>query len=130
MRCGGFFVIETNHETLYHVAALGVFHTGKRTGAQHHWEPIFIGTNAEPHYEERLSWEGMSDKMTHGYAMCALDYEFRILDNAFLVHRPGIKVYHEDKRRAALQAKTNRMIREVINKELKLVYGWRKGCTL
>lgn len=29
-----------------------------------HWEPIYIGTHADPHYDERLSWEGKSDKMT------------------------------------------------------------------
>lgn len=43
---------------------LGVFHIGKRTGYFVHWEPIYIGTHADPHYDERLSWEGKSDKMT------------------------------------------------------------------
>ncbi|KAF7413505.1 hypothetical protein HZH68_001994 [Vespula germanica] len=42
---------------------LHVFHVGKRTGSFVHWEPIFIGTNEEPLYDERLSWEGKSDKM-------------------------------------------------------------------
>lgn len=27
-----------------------------------------------------------------GYKLCVLDYEFHILDNAFLVHKPGIKI--------------------------------------
>lgn len=79
---------------------LGVFHIGKRVGYFTHWEPIYIGTHADPHYDERLSWEGKSDKMTQGYALCALDYEFLILDNAFLVHKPGIKVLKKDPRRA------------------------------
>jgi hypothetical protein len=26
-----------------------------------------------------------------GYQLCVLDYDFMILDNAFLTHRPGIK---------------------------------------
>ena len=26
-----------------------------------------------------------------GFQLCVLDYDFMILDNAFLVHRPGIK---------------------------------------
>lgn len=43
---------------------LHVFHVGKRTGSFVHWEPIFIGTNNDPLYDERLSWEGKSDKMT------------------------------------------------------------------
>ena len=43
---------------------LGVFHIGKRVGYFIHWEPIYIGTHSDPHYDERLSWEGKSDKMT------------------------------------------------------------------
>lgn len=43
---------------------LGIFHIGKRVGYFVHWEPIYIGTHADPHYDERLSWEGKSDKMT------------------------------------------------------------------
>lgn len=43
---------------------LKVFHIGKRTGYFVHWEPIFIGTHDDPLYDERLSWEGKSDKMT------------------------------------------------------------------
>ncbi|OXA36516.1 hypothetical protein Fcan01_28719 [Folsomia candida] len=64
---------------------------GKRHKPYHHWEPIYIGTKFDPLYDERLSWEGRSDKMTQGYVLCVLDYEFHILDNAFLVHRPGSK---------------------------------------
>ena len=41
-----------------------VFHTGKRNPPYQHWEPIYIGTHQDPLYDERLSWEGRSDKMT------------------------------------------------------------------
>ena len=41
-----------------------VFTTSKRKGSFYRWEPIFIGTNNEPLYDERLSWEGRNDKMT------------------------------------------------------------------
>ena len=34
-----------------------------RSGALRQWEPIFIGTNKDPTYDERLSWEGRADKM-------------------------------------------------------------------
>ena len=34
-----------------------------RSGAFRHWEPIFIGTNRDPVYDERLTWEGRADKM-------------------------------------------------------------------
>ncbi|XP_017774826.1 PREDICTED: beta-1,4-glucuronyltransferase 1-like [Nicrophorus vespilloides] len=109
---------------------LHVFHVGKRTGKFIHWEPIFIGTHAEPLYDERLSWEGKSDKMTQGYALCVLDYDFLILDNAFLVHKPGIKVYKKDPKRAALAAKTNQLIKKIIFPELKVIYGVKKGCAV
>nr|XP_022900071.1 beta-1,4-glucuronyltransferase 1-like isoform X2 [Onthophagus taurus] len=43
---------------------LNVFHVGKRFGPFAKWEPIYIGTKDDPIYDERLSWEGKSDKMT------------------------------------------------------------------
>lgn len=29
----------------------------------HRWEPIYIGSKEEPFYNEKLSWEGLQDKM-------------------------------------------------------------------
>lgn len=109
---------------------LHIFHIGKRTGNFLHWEPIFIGTHDDPLYDERLSWEGKSDKMTQGYALCVLDYEFQILDNAFLVHKPGIKTVKKDPARAVLASKTNALIRKEILPQLKVLYGVRKGCAV
>ncbi|XP_028132839.1 beta-1,4-glucuronyltransferase 1 [Diabrotica virgifera virgifera] len=109
---------------------LHVFHVGKRNGKFVHWEPIFIGTHADPLYDERLSWEGKMDKMTQGYALCVLDYDFMILDNAFLVHKPGIKIYKKDPRRAMLAGKTHQLINKIIFPELKVLYGVRKGCAV
>nr|CAD7446306.1 unnamed protein product [Timema bartmani] len=48
----------------------------------------------------------------HGYALCVLDYEFQILDNAFLVHKPGIKTLKKDPQRAMLSSKTNALIKK------------------
>jgi len=59
-----------------------------------------------------------------------MDYEFHILDNAFLVHKPGIKVLKKDNRRAMLSGKTNQLIRKIIYPELKIMYGMRKGCAI
>ena len=53
-------------------------------------EPIFIGTNSDPPYDERLSWDGRGEKMTQAYEMCLMDYEFHVLSSAYLVHQPGI----------------------------------------
>ena len=69
---------------------LNIFYVGKRIKPFQHWEPIYIGTNQEPGYDERLTWEGRSDKMAQGFKLCLLNYEFHILDNAFLIHRYGI----------------------------------------
>ncbi|XP_025837228.1 beta-1,4-glucuronyltransferase 1-like isoform X1 [Agrilus planipennis] len=82
------------------------------------WEPFFIGTNHDPWYDERVSWEGMRDKriqlknlkttcfevillgsvgfrnvatLCFAFALCLLGYKFNILSDGFLVHKPGHK---------------------------------------
>jgi len=59
-----------------------------------------------------------------------MDYEFQILDNAFLVHKPGIKTLHKDPARAAIAARTNSLIKKEILPQLKVLYGVRKGCAV
>lgn len=63
----------------------------RREYPYHRWEPIYIGTNNEPFYNEMLTWEGQQDKMTQMGEMCLMSYRFVILDGAFLVHTPGVK---------------------------------------
>lgn len=65
-----------------------------------------------------------------GYSMCVLDYEFQILDNAFLVHKPGIKKNVRDAKRDAIAFKTNKFIYDVIYPELQVMYGTREGCKI
>lgn len=60
---------------------LHVFHIAKRKGR---WEPIFIGTNRDPYYDERLSWEGRSDKMTQVSYRYLGFYGFYLLLQFFL----------------------------------------------
>lgn len=43
---------------------LHVFHIAKRHKPHQRWEPIYVGTQDDPLYDERLTWEGKSDKMT------------------------------------------------------------------
>lgn len=62
--------------------------------------------------------------------MCALDYEFHVLDNAFLVHRPGIKVMGNINYRNARRERTKDMIHKVIAKEFQKQYGIRKLCKI
>lgn len=106
-----------------------VFITVKRKGAQFHWEPIYIGTHAEPLYDERLSWEGKSDKMTQAYIMCLLDYKFNVLSNGFLVHRSGIKT-EKEAARTLLEEMNNKLIRHLILSEITAAYGITEGCKI
>lgn len=41
-----------------------VFAISKRTGSYRQWEAFYIGTNNDPLFDERLTWEGQSNKMT------------------------------------------------------------------
>lgn len=56
-------------------------------------------------------------------AMCYLGYEYHILDNAFLVHKPGIKIYKTDHDQDALIYKTSKLLNDVIEPHLKIIYG-------
>lgn len=106
-----------------------IFKEVKRSGHFDHWEPIHIGTQDDPYYDERLSWEGKSDKMTQGYILCVLDYKFALLSDAFLVHRPGFKSVAEAAR-PVLEQETVKFIQDVIRLELEKVYPRRGGCSL
>lgn len=43
---------------------LAVIASGKRLGKYKNWEPFYIGTKDDPVFDERLTWEGQSNKMT------------------------------------------------------------------
>jgi beta-1,4-glucuronyltransferase 1 len=60
--------------------------------------------------------------------MCLLDYEFHILDNAFLVHRPGIKIYQKNNDTELLVNQTNVLVKEKYRFEIERLYGTRKKC--
>ncbi|OWR48595.1 N-acetyl lactosaminide beta-1,3-N-acetyl glucosaminyl transferase [Danaus plexippus plexippus] len=109
---------------------MDVFHVGKRRGKFVHWEPIFIGTHQDPYYDERLSWEGKKDKMTQGYILCVKDYDFMILNNAFLIHKPGIKHYVKNPKRDAIAGRQSLLIKSIIMPQLKALFGARSGCAL
>ncbi|XP_050043979.1 uncharacterized protein [Dermacentor andersoni] len=52
------------------------------------WEPVFLGTRDDPTYGESLTWEGGHERVSQGYAMCLEDYDFHMLEDAFLVQVP------------------------------------------
>ena len=127
---------------------LNIFYVGKRIKPFQHWEPFHIGTNQEPGYDERLTGEGRSDKMAQGFKLCLLNYEFHILDNAFLIHRYGIQLFSLSLRRLisrqgiktikTLQTSLknekisaqNDYLKNTIFPEIKKLYGEREGCEM
>lgn len=112
--------------------ALSVFTVGKRYGKYASWEPFYISDNKEPVFDERVTWEGQSNKRIQNYAMCLLDYEYHILHPAFLVHAPGIKKLNfkskEYMRRQKYVIATNKIIHKKIEPEYKVLYGRNKQC--
>ncbi|XP_022911266.2 beta-1,4-glucuronyltransferase 1-like [Onthophagus taurus] len=111
--------------------AYDVFAVGERTKKYSHWEPFYVGTRNDPPFDERLTWEGQSNKIPQAYSMCLLDYQYLVLNNAFLVHRPGIKKSKDQLTKfSKLVAKTNYLLRNVIHHELMSLYGKKKGCRL
>ena len=57
--------------------------------------------------------------------LCALGYEFHILDSAFLVHKPGVKHARQvhEKWRGPIVAAQNKLIKKVIMGEMLALYG-------
>uniref|UniRef100_T1JBZ4 Cytochrome P450 n=1 Tax=Strigamia maritima TaxID=126957 RepID=T1JBZ4_STRMM len=112
-----------------HPNRIKVFHVAKRHPPYHRWEPVYIGTHNEPSYDERLTWEGKQDKMSQMHALCLLDYDLNILDNAFLVHAPGIK---QSNIHTALQyqqqKKQNDQIHHQVVQNLNNKFGKRQFC--
>ena len=59
-----------------------------------------------------------------------MDYDFLILDNAFLVHKPGIKILAENKNvvnNTIVQKQTD-YIKNIVMPELYANVGKKKGC--
>ncbi|XP_045601926.2 beta-1,4-glucuronyltransferase 1 isoform X2 [Procambarus clarkii] len=111
---------------------LKAFSVVKRQFPYHRWEPIYICTKAEPLYDERLTWEGLQDKMTQMHELCLREYSMVILDTAFLVHAPGIKRRNKNKAkddvwRDPFVAK-NAKIYDEIMEEMQKKFGPSEKC--
>lgn len=62
--------------------------------------------------------------------LCVKDYDFMILNNAFLIHKPGIKHYVKNAKRDAIAGKQSLYIKSIIMPQLKILFGTRNGCAL
>jgi N-acetyllactosaminide beta-1,3-N-acetylglucosaminyltransferase len=104
-----------------------LFTIARREGIFQRWEPIYVGTKKEPFFDERLTWDGLQDKMSQALEMCLIGYRFVVLDSAFLVHRPGVRaVMHtsnqpSEKRRQPF-IKHNNNVTKIIHEEFKIKY--------
>ncbi|KAJ8984634.1 hypothetical protein NQ317_009862 [Molorchus minor] len=107
---------------------LNVFSVGKREGPHAIWEPFFVCTQREPLWDERLNWEGQGNKMCQAYTMCILDYDFMVFDNAFLIHKPGIKKKKVQVLKHMDQTRKNNKILVKIQNELQKIYGKTERC--
>lgn len=70
--------------------------------------------------------------MFQGFVLCLQDYEFHVLNNAFLVHKPGVKTMsmsYAQQNGTAIEEQ-NALILNKIVPELELIYGKRAGCSL
>lgn len=63
------------------------------------------------------------------YELCLMDYDFYVLDTAFLCHAPGIKTLStvDQRRRAPFMYKNNAVHNKLLA-QMKKKYGPRKGC--
>lgn len=57
-----------------------------------------------------------------------LDYNFLVMDNAFLVHKPGVKKKKIQNLKYLDQKSKNLKILKEINKELVKLYGKNEKC--
>ncbi|BFF93518.1 beta-1-4-glucuronyltransferase 1 [Drosophila madeirensis] len=95
-----------------------------------YWEPFYVSDNKEPMFDERVTWEGQSNKRIQNYAMCLLGYEYHVLHPAFLVHSPGIKKNNGTQSTRQIYARDmTRFIKKKIEPEYRVLYGRRKSCT-
>lgn len=58
------------------------------------------------------------------------DYDFMILNNAFLIHKPGIKHYVKNAKRDAIAGRQSAVVKNIIMPEMKKLFGTRNGCAL
>ncbi|KAF2893529.1 hypothetical protein ILUMI_12640 [Ignelater luminosus] len=78
-----------------------------------------------------LSKRGAYWVLYKAYIMCILDYSYQsylILDNAFLVHQPGIQKSKKQTRRFKYSSQTNETIKDTILSEIAQPCGNKSEC--
>lgn len=60
--------------------------------------------------------------------MCLLDYDYHILNNAFLVHKPGIKKLKSDHIRDVASGRNYLIIKKTSIPEMHTFFGTNDNC--
>lgn len=60
--------------------------------------------------------------------MCVMDYDFHVLDNAFLIHKPGVKKKKVQMERFTDIVKNSSQLMKRIAIELQEIYGYNSNC--
>ncbi|KAH8421165.1 hypothetical protein KR009_006984 [Drosophila setifemur] len=121
---------------------LNVFTKSLREKRFRSWEPFYVSDNSEPLFDERVTWEGQSNKRIQiffihfdyfchfqNYAMCLLGYEYHVLHPAFLVHSPGIKISNNVPSSRQIYAKEmTKFINTKIEPEYRVLFGQNAAC--
>ena len=64
--------------------------------------------------------------MVQAYLMCLLHFNYSILNNGFLVHRPGIRSY----RKLSPQRNSTLLLLQDIANEYDLMFGANQACSM
>ena len=105
---------------------LNIFYTSSYI-SKFAWEPFYIGTHENPPFDERIHREHALNKVIQANALCHLGYKFHVLDNAFLVHKPGVK-YGASFMSYYLKPIGKRIMRSQIHPLQKTLYGINEKC--
>lgn len=111
---------------IFSVSDFGIFTSVTREGPHDFWEPFYIGTNKDPYFDERVPYEGGYNKMVQAFSMCLNHYIYSVLNNAFLIHRPGIRSY----RKPSPQRNSTLVMLQRIWQEYGQLYGQNPECSI
>jgi hypothetical protein len=92
------------------------------------WEPFYIGRQSDPPFDERIFREYALNKVIQANALCHLRYRFHVLADAFLVHKPGVRVGASFKN-YGLKGIGKRIINSRAKPLQKVLYGRNWKCT-
>ncbi|XP_066141726.1 beta-1,4-glucuronyltransferase 1-like isoform X2 [Euwallacea fornicatus] len=107
---------------------LSVFSVGRRTNKYGVWEPFFVCTQQTPLWDERFTWEGQNSKMAQAYTLCLMNYDFYVLDNAFLIYKSEVKKKKVWMKKFDDVVKNSTQLMKKIAIELQEIYGYNSNC--